>query len=235
MNGGSIAPSAHLLEEALDEIESAGAPAGHGAHCIELIDDQHSVASGVLCGRREDECRGFLEVEASTKLKGGRRRRGHPIEPERKDRVPSLSQSADELDDEGTLPRTCASDDDPVGGRTAQTGEQRSNSLVGDELMADEPTADRTKVPVDGTLHGDGRVLARAQGSSMETERFELLDEGVAGPLVVHGIVNDGPERVHDGCRRSEEESLDGPVHLLDQPMLVNHPNVDPAQPIANF
>ena len=57
VNGGSIAPSAHLLDEALDEIESAGAPAGHGAHCIELIDDQHSVASGVLCGRREDECR----------------------------------------------------------------------------------------------------------------------------------------------------------------------------------
>ena len=213
----------------------AGAPAGHRAHCIELIDDEHSVAPGGPCGRREDECRGFFEVEASTKLKGRRRRRGNPIEPERKDRVPLLSQSVNELDDEGTFPRTCASDDDPVGGRTAQTGEQRFDSLVADELVADEPPADRTKVPVGSTFHDDGRVLGRAQGPSMETERFELLDEGVAGPSVVHGILGDGPERVRDGGRRFEEESLDDPVHSRSQAVLVSHANVNPTQPIARF
>ena len=235
VNGDSSAPGAHLLDEALDEIERAGTPAGHRAHCIELIDDQHSGAPRGLRRCRENECRGFLEVEASTKLRGRCRRRGHPIEPEREDRVPFLSQSGDELEDEGTFPRTCASDDDPVGGRTAQTGEQRFDSLVADEIVADESPANRAKVPVGSPFHGDGRVLGRAQGPSMETERFELLDEGVAGPSVVHGILGDGPERVHDGRGQSEEESLDGPVHLLNQSMLVNHPDVDPPQPIARF
>ena len=230
VEGGPSAPYAHLLDEALDKVERAGTPAGHGAHCIELIDDQHRGAPSGLCRRREHECRGFFEIEASTELQGRRQCRGHPIEPEREDWEASLSQLVDEFDDEGTLAGTGASGDDPVPGRIVQIGEQRCDCCVGNEFVADEPTADRHKVPVGSAFHGKGGVLRCAQGSQMETARFDLPGRG--------------RQRVHLWCTESStivrsastmgvggprKRALTLPAHFLVQFMLINHSNVNSA------
>ena len=60
---GPGARAAGLPKQILDDVERAGASAGHGAYRVQLIDDQDARAIGVFGCRREHQDRGFFKTE----------------------------------------------------------------------------------------------------------------------------------------------------------------------------
>ena len=129
---------ARLAEKLFDEIEDAGVSAGHGAHGIELIDDQHARKAGRLGRGGEHQGRRFFEIENAAEIRGGRCRGEtiEAIEPERQDRDALLAEGIDDLDDTSGLAGAGLSRQDAVGrgsSRCSQALQQRLRGLARDE------------------------------------------------------------------------------------------------------
>ena len=166
-----------LLKQILDDVERVGAWAGHGAHRVQLIDDQDARASGGFGRRRrEHQDRGFFKTEVPTEIRGGRyRRERDAVETERQHRQSMFAQGLRDLDDAGRLPGAGLAGHHAVGRSLPQPGQQRFRRLPWNEGFLNEPSPCAGQVPVRCFPHGDARTVRGWTGAAADNRAGRVL------------------------------------------------------------
>ena len=215
VNHGAGAHSPCLVKQLLDEIERGGTPAGHGTHCIQLVDDQNAWTPDSLRRRRKYEGRRFFKTELAPQVRCSRyRMKRDAVESKYERGQTSVAQAIKDLDDARRLPRTGPAGDDAVTRSPVQTRQERFCSRLRDEPPLNElPPRDFQEDICLRLYSGDG-MLRVAQVAQRKPAPAELLGKILAGNRTMHGVFGDPPKLRHDGGRVREKERRHAPATL---------------------
>ena len=170
------------MKQLLDEIERGATPTGHGAHCVQLVDNQNARPSGGLRRRRKYEGRRFFEMELAPQVRCGRyRMERDAVEPKCERGQTSFAQTIEDLDDACRFPRTSPAGDNAVTRSPIQARQEYFCGRLRYEPPLNElPTCDVQEAICRRSYNGDS-MLRVVQVAQRKPAPAELLDKILAG------------------------------------------------------